>query len=72
MLNVIFAIQGSDIGTAEGPTTLMAEETQPAEIVLLAKRKLTAAVFGVDWEELGRDNFTTILHHVLDPTSTIF
>lgn len=64
MLNMIFAIQGCDIRATERATTLVAKETQPAEVVLFTKRKLAAAIFGVDWEELGRDYFTTILHCV--------
>ena len=62
MLNVILAIQGRDIRATERAATLMTKETQPTEVVLFAKRELTAAIFGVDGEELGRDNFTAILH----------
>jgi hypothetical protein len=45
----------------------VAKETQPAEVVLFAKRELTAAIFGVDWEEFGRDDFTTILRRRVRP-----
>jgi hypothetical protein len=61
MLNMVFAIQGCDIRATERATTIVAKESQPAEVVLFTKRKLAAAILGVDWEELGRDYFTTIL-----------
>jgi hypothetical protein len=64
MLNMVFAIQGCDIRATERATTIVAKESQPAEVVLFTKRKLAAAILGVDWEELGRDYFTTILHCV--------
>lgn len=61
MFNVIFAIQGSNVGAAKGAAAVMTEKVESSEIISLAKGKLAAAVLGVDWEEFRRNNVTAVL-----------
>lgn len=61
MLNVVLAIQGCNVGATESTTTLVAQKVQSPEIVRLAEGKLAGSVIRVNGEELGGNNFTTIL-----------
>ena len=62
MFDMVFTVQGRNIGATQGTTALVTEQIQTSEIVDLAKGVLPTAVFPVDGKELGRDNLTTVLH----------
>ena len=63
MLNVIFAVQSRDVGASQGATTLMTEEIQSSEIVSLAEWELATSIVRVHGEELGSDDFPTVLQN---------
>lgn len=60
MLNVIFSIQGGDVGAPQSLAAVEAEQVEPLEVIGLAERVLARRLV---WyrKELGGDNFTAIL-----------
>ena len=63
MLNVVFALQGSDVGAAEGLTAVVAQQIESAEVVSLAQRILARGLLG-DGEEFGGYNLAAVLDGV--------
>jgi hypothetical protein len=61
VVDMVFAVQGCDVGRAQGLSALVAEEAQPPEVVSFAKGVLALAIFVIDREKLGRDNLPAIL-----------
>jgi hypothetical protein len=61
VVNVILALEGRDVGPPQCSAALMAQQTEPAEVVGLAKRVLTRAVLVVCREELGSYYLSTVL-----------
>lgn len=61
MLNVIFSIQGGDVGPAQSAITLVTQQPEPAKIVSLAEGILATAILPVDGKEFGSDIGATIL-----------
>ena len=60
VLDVVFAVQGRDVGAAQGATAVVAEEVQPFEVVGFAEGVLVWGVVG-DGEEFGGDDFVAVL-----------
>lgn len=67
VFDMVFAIESSDIGSAEGASTCMAEQVQSAEVIRFAKRVLIRRLFW-DGEEFGCDDFTAVLNTVSNCT----
>jgi hypothetical protein len=67
MFDVVFAVEGGDVGSTEGASTCMAEQVESAEVIRFAKRVLVRRLF---WhgEELGRDDFAAVLNTVSNCT----
>lgn len=65
MVDVVLAVECSDVGAAQSPSTLEAEEAKPAEVVRLAKRVLSLAVIVVDRKELGGYNLAAVLWSIM-------
>jgi hypothetical protein len=61
VLDMVFAIQSCDVGASQSTTTLMAEEVQSSKVISLTQWVLATAVFGVDGEELGSNDFSAVL-----------
>lgn len=62
MFDMVFTVQGRNIGATQGTTALVTEQIQTSEIVDLAKGVLPTAVFRIDREKLGRDNLAAVLY----------
>lgn len=60
MLDVVLAVQGGDVGAAQGLAALVAEQVEAAEVVGLAQRVLAGRLLG-DGEELGGDDLIAVL-----------
>lgn len=60
VLNVVLAIQGCYIGTAQGIAAGVAEEVESAKVVSLAEGVLIWTLLGIR-EELGGNSFAAIL-----------
>lgn len=60
MLNVVFAVERSDVGATQSLSALEAEQVESAKIVGLAQRVLTRGLFG-DGEEFRCDNLVAVL-----------
>lgn len=67
MFDVVFAVERSDVGSAEGASTCMTEQIQSAEVIRFAKRVLIRRLFW-DGEEFRCDNFTAVLNTVSNCT----
>lgn len=61
MVDVVFAIEGGDVGSTQGLSALVAKEAKAPKIIGFAERVLAVAVLVVNGEELGSDNLSTIL-----------
>lgn len=61
MLNVILAVESGNIRAAQGPAAFVAEEIEPTEIINLAQRVLSTAIFRVDREKLGCHDLAAVL-----------
>lgn len=60
VLNVVFAIEGSDVRAPQRAPTRVAEEVEAAEVVGLTQRVLVRWVIGYG-EEFGSDDLATVL-----------
>lgn len=65
MVDMVLPFQGCDVRSPEGATTLVAEQTESAKVIGLAKGILALAIFVVGWEELGGNDLTAILDKAL-------
>lgn len=61
MFNMVFAIESCDVGASESTTTLVAQEVQSSKVISLTQWVLSAAILGVDGEELGSNHFSAVL-----------
>lgn len=62
MVNVVFAIEGSNIGATKRTSTVRAEEVEASKVIRLTERVLhTRAILFLNGEELGGHNVTAIL-----------
>lgn len=67
MLDVVFAIQGSDIGAAKSTSAIETQEIEATEVVSLAQRILsTFILFIVDREEFGSNNVIAVLFNLVE------
>ena len=64
MFDMVFAIEGRDVGASQSTTTLMAEEIEPSEIISLTQWVLSTTIFSVDGEELGSNDFSAVLSNI--------
>lgn len=64
MIHVVFSIERGDVGTAEGPPALVAEQAQSSKVIRLTKRIWPVPILVVGGEEFGCDNLTAILRRV--------
>lgn len=60
VVDVVFAIEGCDVGSAEGATAFEADQIQAFEVVGLAKGVLVGRVIGYR-EEFGSNDFPAVL-----------
>ena len=60
VLDVVFAVQGRDVGAAQGAAAVVAEEVEAFEVVRFAEGVLVWGVVG-DGEEFGGDDFVAVL-----------
>lgn len=60
MLNVVFAVEGSDVRAAKSTAACMTQEIQPPKVVDLTERVLIWAGLRMR-EELGCDEFAAFL-----------
>lgn len=61
VLDVVFAVEGGDVGAAQGLATVEAEQVEPAKVVGFAEGVLAGGLLG-DGEELGGDDLAAVLH----------
>ena len=60
VLDVVFAVEGGDVGAAESAAAGVAEEVEAAEIVRFAEGVLVRGLVG-DGEEFRSDDFVAVL-----------
>ena len=61
VLDVVLAVEGGDVGAAQGAAAVVAEQAEPLEVVGFAERVLVRRVVG-DGEEFRGDDFVAVLH----------
>lgn len=61
MFDMIFAIQGGDVGATKSTTTFVTEQVQTSEIIDFTERVLSAT-FCFDRKEFRRNDLTTVLY----------
>jgi len=62
VVDMVFAVESSDVGCTKSLAALVAEETQASEVIRLAKGVLAVAILIVDGEEFRGDNLSTVLY----------
>ena len=60
VLDVVFAVEGGDVGASQGAAAVVAEQVEPLEVVGFAEGVLVGRVVG-DGEEFGGDDFVAVL-----------
>jgi hypothetical protein len=63
VLDVVFALEGGDVGAAEGLAAFVAQQIETAKVVCFAERVLARGLLG-DGEELGGDDLAAVLDSV--------
>ncbi len=61
MVDVVLALEGGDVGAAQGAAALVAQQAKATEVVDLAERILTAAVLVLGGKEFGRHDLAAVL-----------
>lgn len=61
VLDMVFPVDGGNVGSSEGATTFVAEKVQSTKVVRFAKRILLRAPWFIHREELGRDDLAAVL-----------
>jgi len=61
VVNMVLAVEGGDVGAAQGAAALVAEQAQASEVVGLTEGILSLAVLIIRREELGCDDVAAVL-----------